>query len=142
MITDPLGPDELTRTVCLQLLGGAGLGRVVYTVGAMPAVEPVNYVVDGEAIVIRTDTTSKLAAGGRRDIVAFQVDEIDSAEGTGWSVVVTGRASEVRASADRVRLAALPLLARLSLPAGKPGGVHARYVRISCDIVAGRRLDG
>lgn len=125
--------EILDREECLRLLRSTAVGRIVFTANALPAVQPVNYTVDGGAIVIRTESTSKLAVAGRRDIVAFELDDIDPLSGAGWSVVVTGQASEVVAPVDIARVAALPL--RSWVPDGA-----GRYVRISCDIVTGRRI--
>jgi glycerol-3-phosphate dehydrogenase len=51
---------------------------------------PVNYVVDRDLIVFRTDPGSKLDAATERESVAFEVDAVDEATRTGWSVVVGG----------------------------------------------------
>jgi uncharacterized protein len=131
--SDPRGLDLLDREECLRLLRCAPVGRIVYTANALPAVQPVNYVLDGETIVIRTESRSNLAAAGRHDVVAFEVDDIDPVRGTGWSVVVTGRAREVTGSAAVARLTALPLH-----PWTLDG--PCRFVQISCEIVTGHRL--
>ncbi len=131
--TDPSRLDLLDRAECMRLLRRAPVGRIIYTANALPAVQPVNYVLDGETIVIRTESRSNLAAAGRHDVVAFEVDEIDPVRGTGWSVVVTGRAREVTGSAAMARVMALPLPPwTLDLP--------CRFVKISCEIVTGHRL--
>ncbi|WP_030756679.1 pyridoxamine 5'-phosphate oxidase family protein [Streptomyces griseus] len=85
-----LRPDE-----ALRLLSGVPLGRIVFTEQALPAVRPVNHVVDGGDVVIRTAEGAALArrareAGTRGVVVAYEADEIDAAARLGWSVVVTG----------------------------------------------------
>jgi nitroimidazol reductase NimA-like FMN-containing flavoprotein (pyridoxamine 5'-phosphate oxidase superfamily) len=45
----------------------------VDAVGVMPSVVPVNYLLDNDRIVIRTDAGSKLAAALRGASVAFEV---------------------------------------------------------------------
>lgn len=109
------------------------VGRIVYTVDAMPAITPVNYVVDGESILIRTASTNKLAAAGRNEIVAFEADRIDPQRRAGWSVVITGRASEITDPTDLARVGALPLRSWVLDGTG-------RYIRIHTDLVTGRRL--
>ena len=86
---------ELSRQECLALLTAVPVGRVIFTDRAMPAAQPVNYLLDGEEIIFRTANGSKLAAAVRHAVVGFQVDEIDTRSRTGWSVLGVGEASEV-----------------------------------------------
>jgi uncharacterized protein len=44
----------LSRTQCQRLLGGVTVGRMVFTEHALPAVHPVNFVLAGTDIVIKT----------------------------------------------------------------------------------------
>lgn len=80
----------LDEVECYRLLAGESVGRVVYTDGALPAITPVNYVLEGRRILFRTAADSRLAHGVIDAVVAFEVDSLDSARSTGWSVVVTG----------------------------------------------------
>jgi hypothetical protein len=80
----------LDEVECYRLLAGENVGRVVYTDGALPAITPVNYVLDGRRILFRTVSESRLAHGVIDAVVAFEVDHLDSDHSTGWSVVVTG----------------------------------------------------
>lgn len=96
---------ELDRAECLRLLGSMAVGRIVFTEGALPAIRPVNYLLDGEEIVFRTAAGSALAVATRHSVVAFEVDEIDAANHTGWSVVVIGQAYEIGDIDRLVRLA-------------------------------------
>ncbi len=50
----PPGPDVLSWYECLRLLASAQIGRIVYSDQALPAVQPVDFVVDDEAVVVRT----------------------------------------------------------------------------------------
>ena len=59
----------------------------------MPFVVPVNYVLSCDTVLFRTHPGTKLDALRRRP-VAFQVDSIDEARRTGWSVLVQGIAHE------------------------------------------------
>ncbi len=72
------------------------IGRVVFTASALPAVQPVNYLLDGEEIVFRTRNGSKLAAAARNAVVGFRADEFDVATRTGCCVLGIGHAYEVR----------------------------------------------
>ncbi|WP_405682741.1 pyridoxamine 5'-phosphate oxidase family protein [Streptomyces sp. NBC_00057] len=86
---------ELTNAQALSLLGGAPLGRIVFTQRALPAIRPVNHLLDLGQIVIRTHQESDLFAqarhhGDRGVVVAYQADDIDPLTHLGWSVVATG----------------------------------------------------
>lgn len=104
--------------------GGQHVGRLVVTVGGEPAVFPLNFAVDGEAIVFRTRTGTKLT-GITRSLASFEVDDID-ATGQGWAVTFEGLAQEVL-DADpesmRDRIAAIDLETW-------PGGDRPHVVRI------------
>ncbi|MEV0831043.1 pyridoxamine 5'-phosphate oxidase family protein [Nonomuraea rubra] len=81
---------------------GRSWSRVcTFTDRALPAVQPVAFHLDGERIVIRTGIGSKLAAATRNAVVAFEADEFDPEERTGWSVTVIGHARGARPGRDR-----------------------------------------
>jgi uncharacterized protein len=86
---------ELDRAACLRLLADGQVGRIVFTEGALPAAQPVSYLLDGDEIIFRTADGSKLATTTRDAVVAFQVDQIDPASRSGWSVLGVGQAYEV-----------------------------------------------
>ncbi len=96
--------ETLSRDECLRLLRSVPYGRLVYTVDALPAVQPVNFSVRDDAIVVRTMSDSKLAAATRNSVVAFQADQIDSQTRAGWSVTVVGRCEEVTDPAEQAEL--------------------------------------
>jgi nitroimidazol reductase NimA-like FMN-containing flavoprotein (pyridoxamine 5'-phosphate oxidase superfamily) len=106
---DRAGLEILTDAQCLALLPTVPVGRIVFTEGALPAVQPVNFVVDDECVIIRATTGSKLAAAAGGAVVAFEVDEYDATTETGWSVTAVGQASLVTDSAELARLSRLPL---------------------------------
>lgn len=88
------GIEWLDRDECLRLLAEDEVGRLAVVEGRMPVIFPVNYALDGDAVVIRTDPGTKLGAAGRAP-ACFEVDRIDRRHRTGWSVLVTGRLEEV-----------------------------------------------
>jgi hypothetical protein len=91
---------------CLELLGSVSLGRVVYTEKALPAIRPVNHVLDGGAVMIRSHLGGGLAnavGSGRGTVVAYEADTIDPDTHLGWSVVVTGVARLVVDSREVAR---------------------------------------
>lgn len=128
---------ELDSDEALRLLGSVSLGRVVFTRHALPAVRPVNHVLDGGDIVIRTHEGAALAgrageADGQGVVVAYEADAIDPVTHLGWSVVVTGYARLVTDAAELSRYRGL------LDPWVKQSMDYA--VRIRPDLVTGVRL--
>ncbi|MGW4566632.1 pyridoxamine 5'-phosphate oxidase family protein [Streptomyces sp. NPDC004561] len=131
---------DLDRTEALRLLGSVSLGRVVFTRQALPTVRPVNHVLDGGDIVIRTHDAAALTAHARQGdgaavVVAYEADAIDPETHLGWSVVVTGYA---RLVTDPVELARLRALLRPWVPHEDKD----QAVRIRPDLVTGVLLTG
>jgi nitroimidazol reductase NimA-like FMN-containing flavoprotein (pyridoxamine 5'-phosphate oxidase superfamily) len=88
------GLERIDRDGCLALLADEVVGRVAVVDGRTPVIFPVNYLLDGEDVVFRTDPGTKLDAASRSP-ACFEIDGIDRQARTGWSVVVTGRLEEV-----------------------------------------------
>ena len=127
--------DGLSRSECLRLLGNHTFGRLAFMdhVGVLPMIVPVNYVLYADQVAFRTGAGSKLGTALRGEPVAFEVDGLDVADETGWSVVVRGLAEVVT---DTLKLAALwetPL--QPWAPGAKP-----YYVRIEPRQISGRRI--
>lgn len=87
--------DVLSREESLRLLATAAVGRVVFTMRGLPAVQPVSFILVDDGVLI--GATPTLTAAVRDAIVVLQADDIDPASHTGWSVTVTGRAQDVGA---------------------------------------------
>jgi nitroimidazol reductase NimA-like FMN-containing flavoprotein (pyridoxamine 5'-phosphate oxidase superfamily) len=99
--------EILGRDECLALLRSQHIGRLGVIFGGAPMVLPVNFAMDGERVVFLTSRGTKMH-GALGHEVAFEIDDADPLYHSGWSVVVTGTATEV-ADADRARLSHLPL---------------------------------
>ena len=125
--------QQLSRDECLRLVGQVPLGRIVYTRQALPAVELVNFTMDDGDIVIRTDSSGKLAAATRGAVVAFEADSVDTVTHVGWSVTIVGYSRAVTDVADIRHLE----LAGLSPWAP---GERDHFIRITPEIVNGRRI--
>ena len=125
--------EILSREECLRLLGTVPIGRLVYAHRALPAVVPVNFVLDGDEILVRAGYGGALAAAIRGSVVAFEADAFDLAGHTGWSVAVTGQAREETDPAELRRLAELPL--HTWAP-----GPREHFLKIPAVIVTGRWL--
>jgi hypothetical protein len=89
---------ELTAAESWRLLGSVSLGRIVFTQRAMPAIRPVNHLVDNQTVIIRSHLGAAITgrAGGDGTVVCYEADDIDPVRHTGWSVIVTGMARLVR----------------------------------------------
>jgi nitroimidazol reductase NimA-like FMN-containing flavoprotein (pyridoxamine 5'-phosphate oxidase superfamily) len=133
IVTDRNGLYVLTRDECMRLMRDATLGRVGITVDALPVILPVNFRLLGERIVFRTSPGTKLDAATRNAIVAFEVDEIEPASHSGWSVVVVGTAREVSDPDD------VEELALANIPRWAPA-TSERVVEVSTELVTGRRI--
>ncbi|MEV0737774.1 pyridoxamine 5'-phosphate oxidase family protein [Streptomyces sp. NPDC050549] len=109
-VSGPRRCVELEPAEALKLLGSISLGRIVFTSRALPAVRPVNHLLDQGDIIIRTDAGSALAVhtnenDGQAVVVAYEADAIDPRSHLGWSVIATGYAHLItsRTELDRYR---------------------------------------
>jgi len=122
-----LGEDE-----CRRLVAGVTFGRVGVTMGALPAIFPVNYaVVDGQ-IVFRTGEGTKLRAALDRAVVAFEVDHPGTDAQRGWSVLIVGMAREL----DVANYGASAHL----LVGASPVASRDHLVQIRPEFISGRRV--
>ena len=116
---------------CFELLDTHSTGRLAYLARAgAPDLVPVNYVLRDGVILIQTGPGPKLQAAERRELVAFEVDDIDRDTRSGWSVVITGRAERLSYSDA----------AALDLPAPWANGIRRHTMRITPRHVEGRRM--
>ncbi|GHE31839.1 DNA-binding protein [Streptomyces griseoaurantiacus] len=130
--------NDLFRTMdrreCLRLLAEVPVGRVVYTRHALPAVLPVNFVLDADSsVLLRTSAGSDLLRAVDGVVVAFEADEFDAASHCGWSVVVTGPANVVTDPAEHERM----------LRSGPQSWMPIQddvFIRIESAMVTGREL--
>lgn len=121
----------LTGYDCWGLLETQDIARIAWTTPDGVAVRPVNYTVADGSLWFRTEPHSELGrqCGGAR--VAVEVDHVDRASRTAWSVIVTGTARLV--SADEMPDAAMEMRVW-------PAGVRNLFVRVEPIEVTGRRL--
>jgi nitroimidazol reductase NimA-like FMN-containing flavoprotein (pyridoxamine 5'-phosphate oxidase superfamily) len=125
--------EYLSTPVCWELLASTPVGRIGVLNDSAPEVYPVNHVVDGRSLVFRTDAGTKLRGLLRNPSVCYEVDGFDTDGATGWSVLVKGRATQIKDPAELRAVAGLPL--RYWTPGGK-----AHWVRIVPADVTGRRI--
>ncbi|GAA5152247.1 MULTISPECIES: pyridoxamine 5'-phosphate oxidase family protein [Amycolatopsis] len=123
----------LSPRQCMDLLSSGTVGRLAFSEHAMPAIRPVNFLLHGGDLVIRTSRTGSIAKLVD-EVVAFEVDDIDPATHTGWSVVVVGKIHPVTNIEELVTLAD---------PRRRPwpGGERSCFLRLPIDIVSGRTFE-
>lgn len=131
---DRNGLEILTRHQCLELLGSTRLGRVGISRYALPAILPVNYAMLGDDIVFATGTGSKSLTIADETVVAFEVDAVDPADRTGWSVLAVGKARPFdERDADLTAAKQLDLDPWL-------GRETVRLIRMPTELLSGRRI--
>ncbi len=127
---------QLERAECLELLARTSFGRLAVSRGGnAPSIRPVNYVFDeaSQSVVFSTAYGSKLHALLNSAKAAFEIDGVDPATHTGWSVIVVGVTEEISNPMERRRLE------KLGLDSWAPGP-KPHWVRIRAWTVSGRQI--
>jgi nitroimidazol reductase NimA-like FMN-containing flavoprotein (pyridoxamine 5'-phosphate oxidase superfamily) len=100
----------LTREQCVSRLSGRSVGRVSVSIGALPVVVPVDYVLEDDGVVFRAPLDSALAGACDGAVIAFEVDDFAdvAAADARWSVHIVGIGSmlpnqDVRLPTARLR---------------------------------------
>ena len=126
--------ETLDREECLRLLSSQSVGRVGISIGALPAVLPVNFGLLGDSIVFSTGAGTKLEAATTRAVVAFEVDAYEPDGQSGWSVLVVGRSSIL--PGDQTNRAQA-----LGIAPWTSDGQASSFVRVQMTRATGRRLN-
>jgi nitroimidazol reductase NimA-like FMN-containing flavoprotein (pyridoxamine 5'-phosphate oxidase superfamily) len=132
-MTDRHGLEVIGLEECLTLLASRPYGRIAYIDAGGPSIVPVNHLVDGSTVVLRSLDGGKLGAAIFERPVAFELDDLDFTARTGWSVVVRGRAEIVEDADAEGYEKWLDSWA-------VQDGARTTWVRILADEVSGRRL--
>lgn len=98
---------ELDQATCQRLIRRGSFGRFAFVSPRGPEISPVNYVVHGEAVVVRTGPDSALARHGAGADLAFEVDAVDHEYWNGFSVIARG-VGEILESAPPAHAGAPP----------------------------------
>ncbi len=130
------GLVPLTEEECWNLLRSHDLGRIAIVIDGLPVVFPVNYATGDGAVVFRTAPGTKLDKAPLA-AVCFEIDGYDQRSATGWSVILSGVASEVTNAADRLGES----LRRLPLYPAAPG-LRQHWIAVYADAVSGRYFTG
>jgi uncharacterized protein len=123
----------LSESDALALLATVPVGRIVYSDRALPFVTPVNFILDGADVIIRAGRRSPLATHTPGNVVAFEADDINVVDRSGWSVVVTGRVELVDDADEVARLDAW------HLQTWRPA-LSDRYLRLRPELISGQHL--
>lgn len=126
------GLEILDRWECLELLGAGEVGRIGILEGGAPLVLPVNYALDGEDIIVRSDEGSKVDAA-RGGSACFEIDGTDGDRRSGWSVVVRGRLEVVTRMDPTLRV-------RIAELADPWIGSRSHVLRLRSEAISGRRV--
>jgi nitroimidazol reductase NimA-like FMN-containing flavoprotein (pyridoxamine 5'-phosphate oxidase superfamily) len=132
-MTDSPGVIVLPEHICWMLLRTSEVARLAVSVDAAPDIFPVNFVVDHGTVVFRTAAGSKLSAALSNPVVAFEVDGFDADVNEAWSVVIKGRAEEIKQLHERIESMDLPLFPWQAEP-------KSRFLRIVPETISGRRF--
>jgi len=125
---------ELTESECLDHLRRVAVGRLAVQLRAGGVdIFPVNFMLDGQCVLLRTDGGTKLDSLKGHPLVAFEADHFDYFERTAWSVVIKGRASLVEDYNELFEL--LDVEIETWQPERKPF-----FVRITPSSTTGRRF--
>jgi nitroimidazol reductase NimA-like FMN-containing flavoprotein (pyridoxamine 5'-phosphate oxidase superfamily) len=125
--------EVLNRRQCLDRLAQVRVGRLVFTEDALPAIQPVNFRVWRDDVVIRVAGGPKLEAATANQVVAFEADELDPDLRDGWSVTVVGHAEPITGIDDLVAVAGTFI---------EPwaDGRRDHFVRVRTDRMTGREF--
>jgi nitroimidazol reductase NimA-like FMN-containing flavoprotein (pyridoxamine 5'-phosphate oxidase superfamily) len=131
--------EELTESESMSLITGADVGRIGFSGRFGPVVLPVNYKILNGAIVFRTEAGGPMEEDLRTGIanaeykVAFEIDDIDPATRSGWSVMIQGGAHHVEDEEERARVVKSGVEPWV-------GGDRDLYVCINPTLISGRRI--
>ena len=123
---------DLTPDECQTLLESRDIGRIGWNAGHGPQIFPVSYACVADLIVFRTSPFGVLSELVRPTQVVFEVDDLDPARHTGWSLIAHGRAQAVASPA---------LLTHLwTVDGAEPwaGGVRNVFIGITVERITGR----
>jgi transcriptional regulator with XRE-family HTH domain len=125
---------KIDEARCWELLDGGGVGRIVFDSEDGPIALPVNYRVANHTVLVRTSQDSVIGTIAPHDAVSFEVDQIDDAMSTGWSVLAYARCDHVGRSATGGEPTENP-------PTPWAGGERDHWLRLRIDRLVGRRIE-
>lgn len=126
--------QPIAAASCRDLLSRHTYGRIAWQAAHGLQILPVSYAWHDERIVFRTSPEGSLSELVRPCDVVFEVDELDEAKRSGWSVVVHGRAQAVAGLAELAHL--------WTIDGAVPwaGGLRNLFIAITPDRITGRTI--
>ncbi|MFD6180948.1 MULTISPECIES: pyridoxamine 5'-phosphate oxidase family protein [Streptomyces] len=121
---------EVSGTEALWLLEGSTQGRLVYIQREVAVVRPAAHVMEYGRLVVRAPVQAATIPG--RALLTYQVDEIRSPAGAGWTVSAHGPADVIADPDEAAHY-------RRTLP-GWAHGPHDTLLRLHPQSVSGFRL--
>jgi len=82
---------DLEVDECWTLAVTRPVGRLAWCGAQGPTVLPVNFAVNGTNVLVRTTAYSEVSRECDDSPVAFEIDDIDTENRAGWSVLMRGR---------------------------------------------------
>jgi len=120
---------EIEEDTCWGYLASQEVGRLATARDGQPEIFPINYCVDGQSIVFRTASGSKLQELTDNALVAFEVDGWN--DDGGWSILLKGEAAEITSEHELALADKMPLMPWVPT-------VKRHYVRITPSSLSGR----
>lgn len=133
-VTDHRGLRVMSLDECVRLIPTQVLARLAFVFDGEPVILPVTVGLDDLAVVFRTSWGTKMQAAIDGQPVAIEVDQVDPAKRTGWSVVVKGIASVVYDPEQTQRWE------RLRVPYWLDHTDETFWIRVIPEEVSGREL--
>lgn len=135
LATDHAGLEIMPLADCFRLLEAVPVGRIGFLAGGEVVILPVNFLIDGQDVLFRTGTGSKMGSLEIGHYVGFEADSYDATTHSGWSVVANGLAEVVEDDEEIARLDALGL-------ATWGAAEDQTWIRIRPTSITGRRIAG
>ena len=125
--------QALSEEECLRFLAAGGEGRIALVADGQPVICPVNYVVDGDCIIFRTNWP--MLGRASLALLALQIDGADVGGHSGWMVMVQGIGNDITDALDLAseRLQTIPV-------SPWAPGPDSRLLRLVPRTIAGHRF--
>jgi nitroimidazol reductase NimA-like FMN-containing flavoprotein (pyridoxamine 5'-phosphate oxidase superfamily) len=126
---------DLDRRECEELLATCTVGRLAVVVAGRPHIVPVNYATPGGGVIVFRTAAGTVVTEASLQDVAFEIDQLDPATRSGWSVEVHGYGREIGDAVDEESVR----LRQLALVPWAPGE-RVEWFEIRPTAVTGRRI--
>lgn len=123
--------SEIPEESAWGYLASVDVGRIAVSSDGRPEIYPVNFCLDGESIVFRSASGSKLEKLAVDSHVAFEAD--GWSETGGWSVLIRGDAALIEDPDELARVTKAPL--RTWVPT-----VKKNWVRVTPELITARHF--